>query len=254
VVVVWGPERDTLTAAEEIRLRYVDAVDGIPNETRQPFPDGSTDFERILPGPDRMYPDTDSPPIEVTRERVEGLRATLAPPPWDREERYSAAGVPRSTIFYLIRRNGAALVDRIVEECGTDLRQACFFFGERLKGLGRRGVAVGSIDGDRWCELFRLFGERPATAEAWKAIVSRMAAEPDSPVDRIVEQAGLARPSGDWHRVLEALVEARRPDHDDGSPEQRIRFYMGSMMDGLRGRVPAREIRTRLEQVVGRAT
>ena len=36
VVVVWGPEEDTLTAAEEVRLRYVDAIDGIPNETRQP--------------------------------------------------------------------------------------------------------------------------------------------------------------------------------------------------------------------------
>ena len=73
LVVVWGAEDDTLTAAEEIRLRYVDAADGIPNETRQPFEDGSTDFERILPGPDRMYPDTDSPPTALTTERVERL-------------------------------------------------------------------------------------------------------------------------------------------------------------------------------------
>ncbi|RLB51264.1 MAG: Glu-tRNA(Gln) amidotransferase GatDE subunit E, partial [Deltaproteobacteria bacterium] len=56
VVVVWGPHQDTLTAVEEIRLRYVDAIDGVPNETRQPYEDGTTDFERILPGPDRMYP------------------------------------------------------------------------------------------------------------------------------------------------------------------------------------------------------
>ena len=84
VVIVWGPERDTRTAAEEIRIRYAEATDGVPNETRQPFEDGSTDFERILPGPDRMYPDTDSPPTRVTRERVERLqgsprRAPLGP-------------------------------------------------------------------------------------------------------------------------------------------------------------------------------
>ncbi len=78
LVVVWGPERDVHTAAEEIRLRYVDATDGVPNETRQPFADGHTDFERILPGPDRMYPDTDSPPTRVTRERVDRLRAGSA--------------------------------------------------------------------------------------------------------------------------------------------------------------------------------
>ena len=63
---------------------------GVPHETRQPSPDGTTDFERILPGPDRMYPDTDSPPTRVTRERVARLGAGLAERPWDREARYAA--------------------------------------------------------------------------------------------------------------------------------------------------------------------
>ncbi len=92
LVVVWGPEQDTLTAAAEIELRYADAIDGIPNETRQPFEDGSTDFERILPGPDRMYPDTDSPPQAIVRERVERLAAPLPEPPWSREDKYSEVG------------------------------------------------------------------------------------------------------------------------------------------------------------------
>ncbi len=107
-VIVWGPLDDTVTAAGEIRIRFEQALEGIPNETRQPFPDGSTDFERILPGPDRMYPDTDSPPIRMTRERVARLQAALPPPPWVREEQYRAVGVPRSTSHYLIRRTFAA--------------------------------------------------------------------------------------------------------------------------------------------------
>jgi glutamyl-tRNA(Gln) amidotransferase subunit E len=77
LIVVWGAEDDTVTAAEEIRLRYADALDGVPNETRQPREDGSTDFERILPGPDRMYPDPDSPPQAITPNRVEGLQGAL---------------------------------------------------------------------------------------------------------------------------------------------------------------------------------
>ena len=99
----------------EIRLRYVDALDGVPNETRQPFADGSTDFERILPGPDRMYPDTDSPPTRVTRERVERLRAGAA----RRRPGSARSATPRPACrrprgHYLIRRGGAALVDRVV--------------------------------------------------------------------------------------------------------------------------------------------
>ena len=107
------PDADTRTAAEEISTRYQDAVDGVPNETRQPFADGHTDFERILPGPDRMYPDTDSPPTRVMRDRVSKLHRGLPPFPWEREARYSAVGVPRLTIHYLIRYGAAEMVDRV---------------------------------------------------------------------------------------------------------------------------------------------
>ena len=212
VVVVWGPEEDTLTAVNEVRLRYADATSGIPNETRQPFPDGSTDFERILPGPDRMYPDTDSPPSRVTRERVDRLRATLAPRPWEREARYAAAGVPRHTIHYLIRRGGAALVDRVVGEAGADLRQACFLFGERLKGLRRAGVAVDRITPERWCELFGLARERPVLWQAWQPIVRQMAAAPAPTVTGIVAEAGFGAPPDGWPARLASLLdEARQP-------------------------------------------
>ncbi|MCK4858683.1 MAG: Glu-tRNA(Gln) amidotransferase subunit GatE, partial [candidate division Zixibacteria bacterium] len=34
-VIVWGPQADTITAAQEIRLRMEDAIAGVPNETRQ---------------------------------------------------------------------------------------------------------------------------------------------------------------------------------------------------------------------------
>ena len=151
VLLVWGPGEDTLQAAEEIRIRYTEASEGVPNETRQYRPDGSTDFERILPGPDRMYPDTDSPPTKVTTARVEGLRDVLAEAPWSREERYSKAGVPMETIHYLIRLGGADLVDRVVRT-GADVRQACFLLRGTAQGVasqGRRGRSdsTGSMGG-----------------------------------------------------------------------------------------------------------
>ncbi len=88
--IVFGPEEDCRTAAEEIRLRFADATVGVPKETRQALVGGYTTFERILPGPDRMYPDTDSPPTRVTDERVAAIKAGLKPAPWERIERYMA--------------------------------------------------------------------------------------------------------------------------------------------------------------------
>jgi len=247
VVVVWGPEADTLTAAEEIRIRYADATDGVPNETRQPFADGTTDFERILPGPDRMYPDTDSPPTKVTRERVASLEAELPPRPWEREARYAAAGVPVEVIHYLIRRGGAALVDRVVAEAGADLRTACFFFGARLKGLRRNGVAVDAVRVERWVELFRLFAARPVLLEADDEVAGAIAADPDRPVSEALATRGLGEAPADWRGAC-------------GEPEERARrarptadVLYSLAMERLRGRVPAAQVRDAVAATPGGA-
>jgi glutamyl-tRNA(Gln) amidotransferase subunit E len=247
VVVVWGPEEDCRTAAEEIRLRYVDAIGGVPNETRQPFEDGATDFERILPGPDRMYPDTDSPPTRVTRERVAGLNANLAERPWQREARYASAGVPAATAHFLIRRGGAVLVDRVVAECGADVRHACFLFGERLVGLRRAGIAVDRISAERWCEFFRAVASRPVLFEAREVVIRRMAEAPGDNLEHILAKHGLNGDPGDWRatlmqRVAEAAQVAYRKD-----PGLVSRLAMGRLMSGLLGKVPAREVAAALD-------
>jgi glutamyl-tRNA(Gln) amidotransferase subunit E len=241
LVVVWGPERDVHTATEEIRLRYVDALDGVPHETRQPFRDGTTDFERILPGPDRMYPDTDSPPTPVTRERVERLRAALPERPWEREARYATAGVPRHVAHYLVRRGGATLVDRVVREAGADLRHAAFFFGERLKGLRRAGVAVDAVAGEAWVALFRAFGERPALREAWATIAGRLAGGQDvaAATAEFVE-------AGDWMLHLPAWLQEAREESYDDEPGRIARHATGRVLDRLRGRVAAARVHAAL--------
>jgi glutamyl-tRNA(Gln) amidotransferase subunit E len=94
MVVVWGPAADVTTALSEIKIRAIEATKGVPNETRQAFDDGTTGFERILPGADRMYPDTDSPPVDVTPAWIAQLKAELPEPAYKIEERLAAAGVP----------------------------------------------------------------------------------------------------------------------------------------------------------------
>jgi glutamyl-tRNA(Gln) amidotransferase subunit E len=65
------------TAIAHIRDRARAAIDGVPEETRDPLPDGRTRFSRPLPGRARMYPETDVPPVPMEAERLERLRARL---------------------------------------------------------------------------------------------------------------------------------------------------------------------------------
>jgi glutamyl-tRNA(Gln) amidotransferase subunit E len=240
LAVVWGAKADTVTAAEEIRQRYADAVDGVPHETRQALADGGTDFERILPGPDRMYPDTDSPPQEVTRERVQRLQSGLPELPWRREERYLAAGVSLQTARYLIRYGGARLVDRMVEECGANLRRAALFFGEELKGLRRSGVAVDGITAEWWCELFAQIEKQPVLWEIRRHLVERFSQQPESPVEELISAARLGNEPGGWREGLGPKIEEALATGLEGAALER--HAMGRAMHRLRGRVPAAEV------------
>jgi glutamyl-tRNA(Gln) amidotransferase subunit E len=251
LVVVWGPEEDTLTAENEISLRYIDAIHGVPNETRQPFEDGATDFERILPGPDRMYPDTDSPPTRVTRERVGRLSAGLAQQPWERETRYRAANVPLRMIHFLIRRGGAALVDRVVDETGAALRQVCFFFGAKLVYLRRDNVDIGIVPFDRWVELFRLFSDLPVLWQAWESIVRMLAAAPQRTVASILEEFGWGVEPEEWREripgvISSAIAKAYSQDH-----KRLLGLATGIAMQQLRGKVPAAKVIAELEAYLG---
>ncbi|HYA57559.1 MAG TPA: Glu-tRNA(Gln) amidotransferase subunit GatE [Thermoplasmata archaeon] len=64
-------------ALRRVAERATGALAGIPGETRDPLPDGRTRYSRPLPGRDRMYPETDVPPIPITPERLDRVRAKL---------------------------------------------------------------------------------------------------------------------------------------------------------------------------------
>jgi glutamyl-tRNA(Gln) amidotransferase subunit E len=77
-VLVGAPRAETARRAlGEVRQRAREALEGIPSETRDPLPDGRTRYSRPLPGRDRMYPETDVPPVPVDPERLRELRARL---------------------------------------------------------------------------------------------------------------------------------------------------------------------------------
>jgi len=108
ILMVWGGARDLATALGEIELRAQEALAGVPRETRQAQPDGTTRFERVLPGPDRMYPDTDLPPLPLPIADWMALGATLPPRPWDEQAALAAAGLGSELAGQLQRQGRAA--------------------------------------------------------------------------------------------------------------------------------------------------
>jgi glutamyl-tRNA(Gln) amidotransferase subunit E len=249
--VVFGPEQDCRTAAEEIRLRFVDALKGVPLETRQALVGGFTTFERILPGPDRMYPDTDSPPTRVTAERVAAARARLGPAPWERLETYGAWGVPRETTEYLIRRGGARIVDAVVRRTGVDGKLAALELGQRAKALRRAGLPMQRLGEAEWVQVFDLYTGGRIPREAIPRVAGYLACNPGLKAEEACRSLGYGLQDREaWTRELAGLsMEGYRLDRSD-SDAKRLRFLAGKAMARLQGRAPGREVAEHLASML----
>ncbi len=202
-VLAWGPAGDVDTAMKEIRIRALDALNGVPSETRQPFPDGTTGFERTLPGPDRMYPDTDSPPTEITQERIASIRKGIVEAPWTRSERYSRLGVPKRVAEDLAISPRAVLFDRLVDD-GVPPKFAAVFLVEGLRGMRRRGADADSIADQQIQDCFKFVRENGMSLSTVGRIVAGMVG--GASVAEAARTAGLA-PASDAE-VAEAVKAA----------------------------------------------
>ncbi len=64
------------------------AIEGVPEETRDPLPDGQTVYSRPLPGKERMYPETDVKPILIDDALLESIKLNLPEMPEHKVSRF----------------------------------------------------------------------------------------------------------------------------------------------------------------------
>jgi len=132
-VIVRGPAEDIKTALETIEERCKMAFAGVPPETRKSFENGTTIFERVLPGADRMYPDTDSAPIPLENDYIELLGKNKPEEVIDRYKRLQDWNVPEDCYTYIFKKNLFPLIERIVNELQLDPAFVGKFFGHAVK-------------------------------------------------------------------------------------------------------------------------
>lgn len=159
IVLVWGDEQDTDTAAKEIIIRAKEATIGVPSETRQALRDGTNGFERILPGADRMYPDTDLPPTRITEEHIDRLSVDLPEKYWISEKWYKELRIPPDTIRELSISKYAGLFKFLVEEWKINPTTAAVVFIQYPKRLKKMKLDPNVLNVELMKEIFRAYKE-----------------------------------------------------------------------------------------------
>ncbi len=241
MVIVWGSEDDVKTAVNEIIIRAKEATIGIPSETRQALSDGTNGFERILPGADRMYPDTDLPPKKITKEKLDKIKTWLPEQFWKRIEWYNKLGIPKDTIEELSISPYAELFKKAVNDWKINSTTAAVLIIQYPKRLKKYGIQNDWLNEEIFESILKSYSENKIPKDALLTTL-RTAAELGVFTNEVI-----FNPAD--KKEIDDAISAATNDLDKMkilNPEKKEKLLMGMIMKKLRGRVSANDIAQRI--------
>ncbi|KAA0237623.1 MAG: Glu-tRNA(Gln) amidotransferase GatDE subunit E, partial [Chlorobiota bacterium] len=231
IIIVWANDEDIQTAVNEIIIRAKEATIGIPSETRQALSDGTNGFERILPGADRMYPDTDLPPKKIAEERINAIKTWLPEQFWKRKEWYRKLKIPADTIDELSISKYAELFKKAVNEWNINPVNAAVILIQYPKRLSRSSYVIDSIDEKMMSSILKAYADKRLTYD-FILRAMKISSELGMFVDEIIPQ-----PMSDDELEKEIVLAEQKMQGMEFVKEKNANsILMGILMSKLRGR------------------
>lgn len=250
-VLVWGPNEDVTTALETIEERCLMAFEGVPNETRQSLADGTTVFERVLPGSDRMYPDTDSAPIPIDDEFIERQRKDLPLPVHYRLEQLEKWEVPHDAYHYILKRNLAGLIEKISTDFDIAPRFVGTLIGHTLRRVEGANSPSAGFDYRRVHDLFAFVEERKLDREIVKKMLPVVYEYPNMDFDSVLTTVDFVPMSKDEIlSYIPALNQKFDEINTSSGPQARLRWIMGNLRKRAVGNISLAELRSYVEEEI----
>ncbi len=237
-LILWGPEADIPTALETVEERCQMALEGVPNETRKSFEDGTTIFERVLPGADRMYPDTDTAPIPLEQSLIDEMASRLPTDVSDRIEQLIKWNVPTDTFSYLLKNNLVPLIGKIQDDLGIPARFISTLLAHRLNHMERQLGPVAGFTQEKVYELLAFLKSKnldPAIAKKMLWIVYQ---HPERELESILKEVNFKVVSRDEIlQKIPAIVTEYREVKRSTKEEAEINWVMGEIRKSALGNI-----------------
>jgi glutamyl-tRNA(Gln) amidotransferase subunit E len=246
-LLFWAAKDDVKTALETIEERCRLAFAGVPNETRKGLADGRTIFERVLPGPDRMYPDTDSAPIPVEEALIERVRAAMPPGVSRRLEQFRDWRVPTDTFTFLLKHNLAPLLEKARDDHGFEPRFVAALLGHDLKNLFGRHPDHAGFNFQRLLDLFGFIRAEKLDQGIVKAMLPVVYQHPNMDLQSVLTTVDFKRLNREEILApLPILKEKFKKIATSKDPAAAGRWIAGHLRKLALGNLPMREVTAQL--------
>ncbi len=200
--IVAAGEEKAVKALETVFERAKKCFEGVPGEARKAEGTGTV-FMRPLPGAARMYPETDVPPITVSREMVRRLEVPEGIE--EKKKKYLAMGLNEVVAEKMLASPVAELFEKLAGAGEPSFVAVTLL--ETMKSLKREGIEVERVKESDLAEVFKLFSEGVVARAAVPEIIAELAKAPRS-VEKIVKEKRLEK-FGE-KKLRELVREARK--------------------------------------------
>lgn len=247
-ILFWGPSDDIATALETIEERCIMAFEGVPNETRKSFEDGTTIFERVLPGADRMYPDTDTAPLPLDNDYIEDLNKNLPTEIIDRYKQLMEWGIPEDTFTYIFSHNHYPLIERLIRELKMDPVFVGTFMGHTFKHIeGQNNMPEANYAGIIF-KLFMFLKNNKLNPELAEYMITVIHEHPKMDFESVLESIHFKKTSkDDLTSLIPFLRKKFRETARVASDENEVNWIMGELRKKAVGNMELKELAKHLK-------
>ncbi len=250
-LIIWGPEEDIPTALETIEERCQIAFEGVPRETRKSLKDGTTSFERVLPGPDRMYPDTDSPPIPLEEEHIQQLKMNLPMDISDRFVQMKEWNIPEDTYTYLLSKNMFPLIEQLNHEFGFSPKFLGTFLGHTFKNIEGKMQPHKNFSYKKIYGMFRFIYNNQLDPAIANRMIPVIYEHPDMLFSSVLTSINFKNRSMDEITApIKILYKKFQEIRYSDKEEAAINWLMGQSHMLALGNVPMKELKIKIEKII----
>lgn len=250
-IIIWGPEADIPTAIETIEERIQLAWEGVPNETRKTFPDGTNIFERVLPGRDRMYPDTDSEPIPLTDEYITKLNEQIPVLVSERYQQLKKWNIPADTYRYLLSKNMVPLIERISATFGFTPKYIGIFLGHTFKNIEGKKRARKNFSYEKIYGLFGFIARKKLLPSVARLMLPVIYDNPDMEFGSVLTAIDFKKYTmNEIIAPVDFLYQKFRQIRFSENEKAAVDWLMGQLHRQSLGNVDFTELRTEIENKI----
>ncbi len=254
-IIIADQGDNVLDGLKAVVERSREAIRRVPEETRVANPDGTTHYMRPRPGAARMYPETDVPPVSISRDRLQEIERNLPKMPEEiAKELQSKYNIGQKLACQLVDSEFLGVFESIVTiSKGIAPSYVATILTESLRSLAREKVPVDNLQEDHLKQVFDSVTEGATAKESVVDLLKWLASHPESTASEAVKELNLGMLTRtDLEDIIAKVVTSQRAVVTQQGSKARGKM-MNLVMGEVRGRADPRMVaellKARLERV-----